>query len=91
MYNAEKPSDADLPSSQQLLKSTIVAAIAAVAILVTVVLPAEYGVDPTRIGRILGLTEMGEIKQQLDEEAEADKQSSLGQTDQGAGLLGFFV
>ncbi len=91
MYNAQKPSDADLPSSQQLLKSTIVAAIAAVAILVTVVLPAEYGVDPTRIGRILGLTEMGEIKQQLAEEAEADKQSSLGQTDQGAGLLGFFV
>lgn len=72
MFNAEKPSLEDLPSSAQLLRSTIVAAVAAVAILVTVVLPAEYGVDPTRIGRILGLTEMGEIKNELSEEAEQD-------------------
>ena len=35
------------------------------ALLVTMVLPAEYGIDPTGVGRVLGLTEMGEIKQQL--------------------------
>jgi hypothetical protein len=39
---------------------------------VTVVLPAEYGVDPTGVGRVLGLTEMGEIKMSLAAEAEAD-------------------
>ena len=59
-----------------------IAVIAALAILITVVLPAEYGVDPTRIGRVLGLTEMGEIKQQLAEEAEADRQKEAAQDDQ---------
>jgi len=34
-----------------------------------VVLPAEYGVDPTRVGGLLGLTEMGEIKMALAREA----------------------
>jgi hypothetical protein len=38
-----------------------------------VVLPSEYGIDPTGAGRALGLTEMGEIKTQLAEEAEADR------------------
>jgi hypothetical protein len=39
-------------------KWLIVAAIAALVLLITVVLPAEYGYDPTRIGRALGLTAM---------------------------------
>ena len=32
-------------------------------------LTAEYGTDPTGVGNVLGLTEMGEIKQQLAREA----------------------
>ena len=48
------------------------AAGAAGAILVLFWLPAEYGIDPTGVGRLTGLTEMGEIKQQLAAEAEAD-------------------
>jgi hypothetical protein len=51
------------------LRSTLIAAAVAIALLVTVVLPAEYGVDPTGIGRVLGLTEMGEIKVALAKEA----------------------
>lgn len=74
MYNAHKPSSEELPSARQLLRSTVIALAAAIAILVTIVLPAEYGVDPTRIGRVLGLTEMGEIKAQLAREAEQDRQ-----------------
>ena len=73
MFNSETPSRAELPTSAQLLRSTIIAIVAAAAILVTVVLPAEYGIDPTGIGRALGLAEMGEIKQQLADEAERDK------------------
>lgn len=72
MYNTDMPTRAELPSSGQLLRSTLLAAGVAAALLVTVVLPAEYGVDPTGAGRALGLTEMGEIKTQLHEEAEAD-------------------
>ena len=73
MFNAKKPSLDELPSSAQLIRSTAIAAASAVAILVTVVLPAEYNIDPTGIGGVLGLSEMGEIKAQLAEEAEADR------------------
>jgi len=72
MYNSDVPNRADLPSTSQLLRSTLIAIGVAAALLVTVVVPAEYGVDPTRVGRVLGLTEMGEIKQQLAEEAALD-------------------
>jgi hypothetical protein len=74
VFNAEIPSRAELPSTAQLVKSTIIAALAALAILVTVVLPAEYSIDPTGIGRALQLTQMGDIKKQLAIEAEADRQ-----------------
>ena len=59
----------ELPSSRSLLRSTLIAAAVAVALLVTTVLPAEYGVDPTGIGGILGLTEMGRVKVALAREA----------------------
>jgi hypothetical protein len=64
-----------MPSSRKLLRSTIIAAATALLLLVTVVLPAEYGVDPTGVGRVLGLTKMGEIKAQLAREAAADAAS----------------
>jgi hypothetical protein len=77
MYNGKIPKDVDLPSSQQLLKSTVSAMIVALALLITVILPAEYGVDPTGVGRMMGLAQMGEIKQKLEAEAElAEQQAS---------------
>ena len=75
MFNAEKPSLEELPSSAQLLRSTVIAAVSALVILVTVVMPAEYGIDPTGVGRVLGLTEMGGIKQELAREVEEDHSS----------------
>jgi hypothetical protein len=69
MFNSQKPSENDLPTSAQLLKSTIVAFIVAGVLLLFVILPAEYGIDPTGVGNILGLTKMGEIKTTLKEEA----------------------
>lgn len=73
MFNSDIPTRAELPSSAQLIRSTILAILAAIVLLVTVVLPAEHAIDPTGIGRMLQLTEMGEIKKQLAEEAEADR------------------
>jgi hypothetical protein len=55
-----------------LIRSTLIAAGSAGAVLVLFWLPAEYGIDPTGVGRLTGLTEMGEIKEQLAAEAEAD-------------------
>jgi len=72
MLNAEKPDPALLPTPRQLRRSTIAAVIGAAFIGVGVYLPAEYGVDPTGMGTVLGLTEMGEIKQELAREAAED-------------------
>jgi len=94
MFNSNRPSLEELPSSAQLLKSTVIAGVSAVAILVTVVLPAEYGIDPTRVGGMLGLAEMGEIKTQLAEEAEMDRQMMEAESDQSSllnDIFGLFV
>lgn len=72
MYNTDLPRRADLPTSAQLRRSSWIASMTAAAILGIVVLPSEYGVDPTGVGSVLGLTQMGEIKMQLAEEAAQD-------------------
>lgn len=76
MYNNDMPTRAELPTTPQLLRSTAIAIASAAVLLVTVVLPAEYAVDLTGVGRVLGLTQMAEIKQQLAEEAANDDVSS---------------
>tara|TARA_B100000745_G_scaffold207485_1_gene137213 strand:+ start:648 stop:1256 length:609 start_codon:yes stop_codon:yes gene_type:complete len=69
MFIAQPPTKKDLPTSAQLLKSTVIAIIMAIILLVMVILPAEYGTDPTGVGRLLGLKEMGEIKMSLLDES----------------------
>ena len=76
MYNAKRPTQSELPSPARLVRSTILAAVSAAAILVAVVLPSEYGIDPTGAGRLLGLKNMGETKVQLAAEAEADRKAA---------------
>lgn len=66
------PPSPELPSARALLRSTLVALVIAGTLLLTVVLPAEYGIDPTGAGRVLGLTQMGEIKVRLAREAADD-------------------
>ncbi len=68
MYNSNIPPNQELPSTGRLIKSTIIAALVAGAILITLILPAEYGIDPTGIGKALGLKDMGEIKVSLAKE-----------------------
>ena len=53
-----------LPTRQELSRATIIAAVVASVLLVTAVLPAEAGVDPTGVGRWMGLTAMGELKRE---------------------------
>jgi len=71
MHNSNIPSDRDVPPTAKLIKSTIIAAVVAAILLVTVVMPAEYGIDPTGIGSVIGLKRMGEIKMSLAKESEA--------------------
>jgi hypothetical protein len=75
MFNSKLPTLNELPTSRQLLRSCVIALVVAAALLVTVVMPAEYAIDPTGVGRVLGLTQMGEIKNTLAvEAADADVQ-----------------
>lgn len=69
MKNKNIPSNTELPSMGKLIKSTILAICIATIILITVVLPAEYGLDPTGVGHLIGLVKMGEIKVSLAQEA----------------------
>lgn len=78
MYNSDLPARSELPTTKQLLRSTLIAAVVATFLLITHVLPAEYGIDPTGAGRLLGLTAMGEIKVSLAEEnAQEAKKAAL--------------
>lgn len=74
MYNAKPPADVELPSAGKLIRSTAISIVVAGGILVTTVLPAEYAIDPTGIGRLLGLTSMGEIKKSLEKESKEHSQ-----------------
>ena len=81
MYNTELPNRAELPTSRQLIRSTVIALVAAGVLLTTAVLPAEYGIDPTGIGNALGLKKMGEIKTALAREAAGEAQRRLPPAD----------
>lgn len=63
MTSSNLPNAGDLPTLHQLNRATLAAFGIAVVLLVTTILPAEYGVDPIGTGRLFGLTRMGEVKQ----------------------------
>ena len=75
MFNTHKPPENDLPTSSQLLKSTLVAICVGCALLILVILPAEYGADPTGVGEFLGLKKMGEIKTRLKQDSQKENLS----------------
>jgi len=86
LSNKNIPLGSELPSTSQLIKSTILAISIAAIILVTTVLPAEYGNDPTGAGEILGLKKMGEIKISLSEKASSIKSEPTAKVDSSIDL-----
>jgi len=54
----------DVPSLGKIVTATLIALLAAVAILIAFVLPAEYGIDPLRTGQALGLTDLSNAGEQ---------------------------
>ncbi len=73
------PPMADLPSSARLVRATCQAFGVACLILLVVILPAEYGIDPTGIGRAVGLYREPEAA------IEPLPASSIGGADRAAG------
>ncbi len=84
MKNENIPANQELPSKSQLIKSTFLAIVIAALILVTIVLPAEYGIDPTGVGSAIGLLKMGEIKVSLAGEAAEGAGGEQGKRRAGA-------
>ncbi len=50
--------DQPLPTRRELIRATGIALAVAIALLVTAILPAEYGVDPLGVGGALGLDKL---------------------------------
>ena len=65
--------DQELPSTRQLVRATLGAAVVAAVLLVCVVMPAEYAIDLTGVGRLTGFQRMGEIKQSLETQATRER------------------
>jgi hypothetical protein len=59
------------PPAGTLIKATLLALVVAGIVLVTAVLPAEYGIDPTGLGRRLGLQALFEANAEADAAAAA--------------------
>jgi hypothetical protein len=77
MYNTNIPEKTELPTNGQLIKATLASLVVAIVLLVSCILPAEYAIDPTGIGKKMGLLEMGEIKVQLEQEAYQEEMTAL--------------
>jgi len=70
MRNISELNTEGLPSSQSLIKGTLIAFVVAILLLVTTILPAEYAIDPTGLGEKMGLTMLSS--------AEANEAKSIG-------------
>jgi hypothetical protein len=71
------PDHPPVPSKRELAITTLLALAAATFILVTVVLPAEYGIDPVGTGRALGLTRMSSPLDAVPEQAAVGPRGTL--------------
>ncbi len=58
MEITRSPYEIEPPSARKLLTSSLVAVAVAAIVLVVVILPAEYGIDPTGLGSAMGLTSL---------------------------------
>ena len=56
--NVARTNEIPVPTKSELVRATLIALAVAVVVLVTTILPAEYGVDPLGTGRALGLDKL---------------------------------
>jgi hypothetical protein len=69
----------EVPSVRKLLTATGIAFVAAIVILIAFVLPAEYGIDPLRTGRALGLTDLANASEKPARPATAPSAQTAAQ------------
>ena len=76
MNEKEKTAYYHTQSRKHILVSTMIAAVIATVILFTIILPVEYGIDPTRIGNALGLNAISDANEAGDNKAVTTIKSS---------------
>lgn len=69
--NGERVNGIPVHSTATLVKASIGAAVIAAVVFVTVILPAEYNIDPTGIGHMSGLTSLAQAAPVSDEATNA--------------------
>ncbi len=67
MVKQENIQRAEAPSKQAIAKATGIALAVALVILLTAVLPAEYGIDPLKTGKLLHLTDLAKATESTAE------------------------
>src|ERR1700679_2567097 len=65
--DAEGLSERDAPSKKSIAKATGIALAVALVLLFTAVLPAEYGIDPLKTGKLLHLTDLAQATESKPE------------------------
>tara|TARA_R110000744_G_scaffold7183_3_gene24594 strand:+ start:3925 stop:4461 length:537 start_codon:yes stop_codon:yes gene_type:complete len=69
-------------STRTLIKAGVVALLVALTLLITCILPAEYNIDPTGVGKALGLTAIAEASEKSPElTVERGIQNDIQRTD----------
>jgi hypothetical protein len=63
-------------STATLIKAVVFSMVLAAVVLTVAILPAEYGIDPTGIGRAVGLTKLSGAQQQPSPQATPSKPGS---------------
>lgn len=66
MSESQSPFEAEPPSVKKITRNIFYAIAAALVLLIVVVLPAEYDIDITGLGGVLGLTELNESTTTLE-------------------------
>tara|TARA_R110002096_G_scaffold327314_1_gene521418 strand:- start:44650 stop:45231 length:582 start_codon:yes stop_codon:yes gene_type:complete len=78
MNNSNNSTDRELPSSDKLINSTLIALFTSLMLLVSIVLPAEYGIDPTGIGGLIGVKTTNEIEAPVSTNASISTNGTVG-------------
>ncbi len=79
MMDQQNVAQMDVPSLRKIVAATVAALIVACVILVTVVLPAEYGIDPLGTGKALGLGDLARATEPAQSGATPAAPSAAGE------------
>ncbi|WP_051484368.1 hypothetical protein [Shewanella waksmanii] len=76
----EQHSHIPVHTTATLIKASIIALLVAIVVLLVAILPAEYNIDPTGLGKVAGLTQLAQAEEQPATASQVDKPAALAST-----------